>query len=315
MPSCVLLNSGSGRPIYALTPKNCFKVPDMSSSPHIFEATMENFQQEVMEASSSTPVLVDVWAEWCAPCKQLLPLLEKLVGEYQGAFRLAKVNADEQKQLTSSLGVRALPTIILVKDGEAVDGFNSALPESEIRKVLEKHIKLPEEDPYEKAHRIWGEGDIDGALGILSEMNQKDPENLKVLIDLAQLKAESGDLETAEQVLESLPPEEKLQHQAKQLAARIKFLKQSAELPPVKDLEMALEQDPEDPNALHFLALHNVLKEQNAEAMELLIRLMRVDGKYKDEVAKTTLVELFEKLGNDNPDVRIYRRKLYTMMH
>ena len=287
----------------------------MSSSPHIFEATMENFQQEVMDASSTTPVLVDVWAEWCAPCKQLMPLLEKLVIEYQGAFRLAKVNADEQEQLTSSLGVRSLPTIILVKDGQAVDGFSSALPESEIRKVLEKHIELPEEAPYEKAHRIWGEGDVDGALAILSEMNQKDPENLKVLIDLAQLKAEDGDLETAEQVLESLPPEEKLQHQAKQLAARIKFLKQSAELPPVKDLEMALEQDPKDPNALHLLALHYVLAERNAEAMELLIRLMQVDSKYKDEVAKVTLVELFEKLGNSNPDVRAYRRRLYTLMH
>lgn len=287
----------------------------MSSSPHIFEATMENFQQEVMEASSATPVLVDVWAEWCAPCKQLMPLLEKLANEYQGAFRLAKVNADQQEQLTSSLGVRSLPTVILVKDGQAVDGFNGALPESEIRKVLEKHIELPDEDPYEKAHRLWGEGDVDGAMEILSEMNQKDPENLKVLIDLAQLKAESGDIETAEQVLESLPPEEKLQHQAKQLAARIKFLKQSAELPPVKDLEMALEQDPKDPNALHLLALHHVLQEKNAEAMELLIKLMQVDSKYKDEVAKTTLVELFEKLGNGNPDVRTYRRKLYTLMH
>ncbi|MGO1463342.1 MAG: tetratricopeptide repeat protein [Oleiphilaceae bacterium] len=287
----------------------------MSSSPHIFEATMDNFQQEVMEASSTVPVLVDVWAEWCAPCKQLMPLLEKLVDEYQGAFRLAKVNADEQEQLTGSLGVRSLPTVILVKDGQAVDGFNSALPESEIRKVLEKYIELPEEDPYEKAHRIWTEGDINGAMDILSDMNQKDPENLTVLIDLAQLKAETGDLETAEQVLESLPPEEKLQRQAKQLAARIKFLKQSAELPPVKDLEMALEQDPKDPNALHLLALHNVLQDKNAEAMELLIQLMQVDSKYKDEVAKTTLVELFEKLGNSNPDVRAYRRRLYTLMH
>ncbi|MDN6320232.1 MAG: co-chaperone YbbN [Marinobacter sp.] len=287
----------------------------MSSSPHIFEATMDNFQQEVMEASSTVPVLVDVWAEWCAPCKQLMPLLEKLVDEYQGAFRLAKVNADEQEQLTGSLGVRSLPTVILVKDGQAVDGFNSALPESEIRKVLEKYIELPEEDPYEKAHRIWNEGDINGAMDILSDMNQKDPENLTVLIDLAQLKAETGDLETAEQVLESLPPEEKLQRQAKQLAARIKFLKQSAELPPVKDLEMALEQDPKDPNALHLLALHNVLQDKNAEAMELLIQLMQVDSKYKDEVAKTTLVELFEKLGNSNPDVRAYRRRLYTLMH
>lgn len=287
----------------------------MSNSPYIFEATMENFQQKVMEASASTPILVDVWAEWCAPCKQLMPLLEKLANEYRGGFMLAKVNADEQEQLTSSLGVRSLPTVILVKDGQAVDGFNGALPESEIRKVLDKHVTAPKEDPYDKAHRIWEEGDLEGALVILSEMNQKDPENLKVLIDLAQLKAETGDLETAETVLESLPPEEKMQHQARQLAARVKFLKQSAELPPVKDLEMALEQDPKDPNALHQLALHHVLQENNAEAMDLLIRLMQVDSKYKDEVAKTTLIELFDKLGNNNPDVRAYRRKLYTLMH
>ena len=199
--------------------------------------------------------------------------------------------------------------------GQAVDGFNGALPESEIRAVLDKHVEAPKEDPYDQAHRIWEAGDVEGALAILSEMNQKDPENLKVLIDLAQLKAEMGDLETAEQVLESLPPEEKMQHQAKQLAARVKFLKQSAELPPIKDLEMALEQDPKDPNALHQLALHHVLQENNAEAMDLLVRLMQVDSKYKDEVAKTTLIELFDKLGNNNPDVRTYRRKLYTLMH
>ena len=287
----------------------------MNQSPHIFEANMENFQQKVMEASATTPVLVDVWAEWCAPCKQLMPVLEKLADEYQGGFLLAKVNADEQEQLTASLGVRSLPTIILVKDGQAVDGFNGALPESEIRKILDKHVEATEEDPHDKAHRLWEAGDVDGALGILTEMNQKDPDNLKVLIDLAQLKAEQGDLETAEQVLASLPPEEKMQHQAKQLAARVKFLKQSAELPPVKDLEMALEQDPKDPNALHQLALHQVLRENNAEAMELLFRLMQVDSKYKDEVAKTTLLELFDKLGNNNPDVRAYRRKLYTLMH
>ena len=181
--------------------------------------------------------------------------------------------------------------------------------------MLDKYVEGPAEDPYEKAHALWEEGNLDGALAILGDMNQNDPENLKVLIDLAQIKAEMGDLDTAEQIYNSLPPEEKLQHQAKQLAARIKFLKQSAELPPQTDLEMALEQDPKDPNALHMLALHNVLKENNAEAMELLIRLMQVDSKYKNEVAKTTLVELFEKLGNNNADVRTYRRKLYTLMH
>jgi len=287
----------------------------MTASPYIFDATMDNFPQEVMEASAKTPILVDVWADWCAPCKQLMPILEKLADEYQGNFLLAKVNADEQQELTSSLGVRSLPTVILVKDGQAVDGFNGAQPESEIRKVLEKHVEAPAEDPYEKAHALWEAGDQDGALAILTEMNQKDPENLDVLIDLAQLKAEQGDLETAEQVLDSLPPEEKLQTKAKQLAARVKFLKQSSELPAIEGLEKALEANPKDPEALHQLALHKVLQEQNAEAMDLLIRLMQADSTYKDGVAKTTLVELFEKLGNNNADVRTYRRKLYTLMH
>jgi putative thioredoxin len=211
--------------------------------------------------------------------------------------------------------VRSLPTVILVKNGQAVDGFNGALPESEIRKVLEKHIEAPAEDPYEKAHTLWEAGDVDGALAILTEMNQKDPENLDVLIDLAQLKAEQGDLDTAEQVLNSLPPEEKLQHKAKQLAARVKFLKQSGELPPQAELEAKLDANPKDPEALHQLSLHKVLQDKNAEAMDLLIRLMQSDSTYKDGIAKTTLVELFEKLGNNNPDVRTYRRKLYTLMH
>jgi len=287
----------------------------MTASQHIFDATAENFQQAVMEASATTPVLVDVWADWCAPCKQLMPILEKLAEEYQGNFQLAKVNADQQQELTSSLGVRSLPTIILVKDGQAVDGFNSALPESEIRKILEKHIEAPAEDPYEKAHALWEAGDVDGALALFTEMNQKDPENVDVLIDLAQLKAEKGDLETAEQVLNSLAPEDKLGHKAKQLAARVKFMQQSGELPPVAELERTLEAKPKDPGALHQLALHKILQEQNAEAMYLLIRLMRADSTYKEGVAKTTLVELFEKLGNSNPDVRTYRRKLYAMLY
>jgi putative thioredoxin len=287
----------------------------MSDSPYIFDATMENFQQRVMEASATTPVLVDVWADWCAPCKQLMPILEKLAGEYEGNLQLAKVNADQQQELTASLGVRSLPTVILVKDGQAVDGFNGALPESEIRKVLEKHVDAPAEDPYEKAHALWEAGEVDAALAILTELNRKDSENLEVLIDLAQLKAEKGDLDTAEQVLESLPPEEKMQHKAKQLAARVKFMKQAGELPPVADLEARLADNPKDPDALHQLALQHVLRDNNAEAMELLIRLMQAQPDYQDGVAKNTLIELFDKLGNGNPDVRAYRRKLYTLMH
>ncbi|MBE01912.1 thioredoxin [uncultured Marinobacter sp.] len=287
----------------------------MSDSSYIFDATMENFQQKVMEASAQTPILIDVWADWCAPCKQLMPILEKLANDYKGGFLLAKVNADQQPELTASLGVRSLPTVILVKNGQAVDGFNGALPESEIRKVLEKHVEAPAEDPYDTAHRLWQAGDLQGAMDLLSELNRQDPENMKVLIDLAQLKAETGDVDAAEQVLESLPPEEKMQHQARQLAARVKFLKQAGQLPPMSELEQTLAAEPDNAEALHQLALHHVLKGDNAQAMELLIRLMQVDSQYRDGIAKTTLVELFDKLGNSDPDVRVYRRKLYTLMH
>ncbi len=287
----------------------------MSSSPYIFDATAENFQEKVMQASMTTPVLVDVWADWCAPCKQLTPVLEKLANDYKGGFMLAKVNADEQQELSGSLGVRSLPTVILVKNGEAVDGFNGALPEGEVRKVLDKHVEAPAENPHDKAHRLWEEGDLDGALTVLTEMNQNDSSDLKVLIDLAQIKAELGDIETAEQVLNSLPPEEKMQPQARQLAARLKFMKQAGELPPVQELEKTLDANPKDSAALHQLALQHVLKDNNAEAMDLLIRLIQSDAGYKDGIAKTTLVELFDKLGNNNADVRTYRRKLYTLMH
>ncbi|WP_203143136.1 thioredoxin [Marinobacter mangrovi] len=287
----------------------------MSESPYVFEATLDNFQDKVMQASMQTPVLVDVWADWCAPCKQLMPVLEKLADEYKGAFLMAKVNADEQQELTGHLGVRSLPTILLVKNGQAVDGFNGALPESEIRKVLDKHVEAPEENPHDKANRLWEEGDLNGALEILTSLNQADPEDIAVLIDLAQIKAELGDTETAQQILDSLAPEDKMQPHARQLAARLKFMEQAGQLAPVADLEKRLEADPKDCEALHQLALQHVIKENNAQAMELLIRLMQVDAGYKDGVAKTTLVELFDKLGNTNPDVRTYRRKLYTLMH
>jgi putative thioredoxin len=287
----------------------------MMDTPHTFDATLENFQEKVMQASMETPVLVDVWADWSEPCKQLTPILDRLVEAYGGRFLLAKVNADQQQELTGQLGVRGLPTVILVKNGQAADGFTSALPESEIRKVLDKHVEAPQEPPHDKAKRLWEEGDLEAALAVLTEMNQQDPENAAVLIDLAQLKAELGDAETAQQIFDSLAPEDKMQPHARQLAARLKFLEQAGVLPPVADLEKRLEQNPDDSEALHQLALHRIHDDDNAAAMELLFHLIKTDSAYGDGIGKTTLVELFEKLGNANPDVRTYRRKLYTLMH
>lgn len=287
----------------------------MTDSPHVFEATLENFQQDVIEASMTVPVVVDFWADWCQPCHQLMPVLQKLADEYQGTFRLAKVNADEQQQLAAHLGVRSLPTVKIVKGGRLVDEFTGAVPEGQVRSILDKHVEKPPESAYDQGKRLWSEGRLDEALALLMQANQDDPNNMAVLIDIAQLKAESGDIAAAREILDSLPPEEKLQAHAKQLAARLKFLEQAGELPPEPELEARLERDEKDLEALHLLALHRVLKDDNEGAMALLIRLMQLDRDYRDGLARTTLIELFDLLGNENPAVKQYRRKLYALMY
>lgn len=282
---------------------------------YVFDATLENFQTAVLDASNEVPVVVDVWADWCEPCKQLMPILQKLADEFNGRFLLAKVNADEQQQLTAHLGVRSLPSVKIVKNGQLVDEFNGLIPESEIRAKLEPHVDAPPLSPREQAKALWEEGHLDEALALLTKANQADPDDKAILIDIAQIKVEQGSLDEAKAILESLPKEETFNAHARQLAARIKFAERAGELPPVAELQARVEADPEDFQARYQLALHWVLKGENAKAMELILSVLRKDRNYADGAARTTLVELFDLLGNEDPDVRQYRRKLFTLMY
>ena len=152
-------------------------------------------------------------------------------------------------------------------------------------------------------------------MALLTQANRKHPEDIAVLIDIAQLKAETGDLAGAREILEALPPEEKLQAHAKQLAARLRFLEQGDDLPEEAALRQRLEENEKDCEALFALAQIKVLNEENAEAMELLLRLLQIDRNFQDGAARTTLIELFDLLGNTDPAVKQYRRKLYTLMY
>ena len=140
----------------------------MNTPAHIVDIDETNAQQLLIEESHNRPIVVDFWADWCEPCKQLMPLLEKLADEYAGAFLLAKVNADEQQMLASQLGVRSLPTVMVIKDGQPVDGFAGAQPETAVREMLEKHLPSPWNAKIAEATELLDSGDTAAALALLS---------------------------------------------------------------------------------------------------------------------------------------------------
>ncbi|MDX1587927.1 MAG: tetratricopeptide repeat protein [Oleiphilaceae bacterium] len=287
----------------------------MSESPVIFDVTLQNFQEKVLTASSSVPVLLSVYADWAEPCKQLQPVLEKLAGEYQGAFVLGVINADQQQDLVAQLQVQSLPDVKLVKDGGLVEQISQVLPEADIRKLLDKHVEAPRESDRDRALRLWQEGDLDEALAIYAELNHQNPEDYEVLVNIGLIQAEQGELAGARQILDSLPPEEKLRPAAKQLAARLKFFDETGDLAPKSELEARLEKNPADCDAMHQLAQHCILKGDNESAMQWLLRGMQTDKHYKDGASQKMLIELFDMLGNKDPLVRQYRRKMFTLMY
>lgn len=287
----------------------------MSNSEFVFDATLDNFQQKVLEASMNTTVVIDVWAEWSQPSKQLSPILEKLAEAYRGAFVLAKVNADEQQELAGHLGVQSLPNVKIVKQGQLLDEINDALPESEIRQKLDQHVDAPPESDQEKVKRLWSAGQLEEAETVLIRMNEQNPQDYDVLIDLARLRLEQEQVEEARAIYESLPGEERLKPGAKQLEARFAFEEQARDIPPVADLQARLKEDPADVAAMNQLATHGIMAGDHEAAMELLLKSVQTEKNFEDGAAKNTLIKLFDLLGNEDQLVRQYRRRLFSMMY
>jgi putative thioredoxin len=171
----------------------------------MMDVTVENFEQEVMAASTQTPVLVDFWAPWCAPCKTLGPMLEKLEEDYQGRFKLVKINSDEEQQLASAFGIKSLPTCILVKDGRPLDGFMGALPQGKLKEFLDKHLpsidELIAQEETQEAQALLQEGNEEEALVKLQEALAINPANEDTRYDYAKLLITQGQLETAQMIL------------------------------------------------------------------------------------------------------------------
>lgn len=290
----------------------------MSDTSYIFDISgAAQFDQLVVESSFNQPVLVDFWAEWCAPCKALMPLLAQITESYQGELLLAKVNCDIEQDIVARFGIRSLPTVVLFKDGQPVDGFAGAKPESEIRAMLQPHVAepaAPQEDLFGNASKLFADGQIDAAEAQLKQLLTEDNSNAPALILYARCLAERGELAEAETVLNAVSGDEHKQALSG-AKAQLTFLRQAAELPDAADLKTRLGQNPEDDEATYQLAVQQLANQQYESALDALLKLFVRNRNYAEGLPHKTLLQVFELLGNDHPLVTQYRRKLYQAIY
>lgn len=286
----------------------------VSATQHVFDATEADFENDVIRASLTTPVLVDFWAAWCAPCRTLGPILEKIVTGYNGALKLAKVDTDAQMQLASIFGVRSLPTVVLVKNGQMVDGFMGALPESAVREFLERHIgPAPDESVAEAIPLPAAVETPEQTIARLQQeiaTNTNKPE-LKLDLALAYLRAGLADAALTE--LDSLPANLAEDAKAKRLRNQLEFARALKDAPDVAALRARLERDQNDFEARDLLGARLLIEGDSAAGLDEFLHILRSKRDWNDGQAKKRLIAAFGIL-EDEDLVGTYRRKMASLL-
>lgn len=284
------------------------------SDVYSIQVTSQTFETDVLRKSQETPVLVDFYADWCGPCKSLGPILEKLADEYQGAFILAKIDADAEQMLVQGMGVRSLPTVVLFKNGQPADHFMGALPEGEIRAMLDKHVERAEQSPVERAEALVEAGEYDEAIALYQLITADDPENYDVYLKMSQALLKKGDLASAEAIIERLPEVHKLDPRAKAVVASKAFLELLEGAPDRATCEARIASNEGDSEARYFLAVHDMMSDAVEAAIEGLLHLVQVDRQFKEDGARQLLLQIFDRLGAEDPRARAGRKKLAAML-
>jgi putative thioredoxin len=277
---------------------------------------LADFEQEVIQASFRQPVVVDFWAPWCGPCKTLKPILEKLAAEYDGKFILAKVNADENQELSAQFDVRGIPAVKAVVNGKLVDEFSGALPEGAVREWLEKLIPSPAEELRQQAQIKRGTGDDSEALQLLARASLLDPDNEWVRVDAAEIMLAKGELEEARRLLGSVRNEDVSKDaRTVQLTAQIKLAEMSIGGENEGTLAAAIEADAGNLDARLKLSNLMIASGRYEEGMEQLLEIVRRDRSFQDDVGRKTLLDVFNLLGGQGELVSRYRRLLASALN
>ncbi len=288
----------------------------------IKDSDTANFAQDVIEASMATPVVVDFWAPWCGPCKQLGPLLEKAVKGARGAVRMVKVNIDENQDLAAQLRIQSVPTVYAFFQGRPVDGFQGALPESQVKSFVDRLTQAaggangpdPIEQALEEAEAALEAGQAGAASALLSQVLQHESDNARALAGLVKAHILTGDAAGAREILDGLTDELKGAPELASAAAALELAEASAEAGDVAELRRRLAANENDHQARFDLAMALYAAGQNEPAADELLELIRRDRAWNEEAARVQLLKFFEAWGQSDPVTLSARRQLSSLL-
>ena len=282
------------------------------------ETTTQNFLKDVIEESRRQPVLVDFWAPWCGPCKQLTPILEKAVRAAKGKAKLVKMNIDEHPAIPGQMGIQSIPAVIAFVNGQPADGFLGALPESQVVGFLQRLVKDrvggEEKDLVKAADAALLEGDTAGAADLYAKVLAQDSTNSSALAGLARCYVATGAIEQAKQTLALVPEAKRNEAPVAAARAALELAEQATAVGPIGELEQKLAADPRDHQARFDLALALNAKGRRREALDHLLEIVRRDRKWNDDGARKQLVQLFEAWGPTDEATVEGRRRLSSIL-
>jgi putative thioredoxin len=282
------------------------------------DTTTAGFRQDVLQESMRQPVLVDFWAPWCGPCKQLAPAIEKAVKAANGKVKLVKMNIDEHPQIAGQLGIQSIPAVIAFTKGQPVDGFMGALPEGQIKGFIERLIgplgPTAAEDLLKDAEALAAAGDAVGASELYAAVLAQDPENVAAVAALAKLRLDLDDLEGARRFLAMAPKGKENDPAVAAVRVAIELAEQAASLGDAADLKRRVEADPLDHQARFDLALALNGRGDRAEAADQLLEIVRRDRTWNEDAARKQLVQFFEAWGPMDPATLAARRRLSSIL-
>jgi putative thioredoxin len=291
----------------------------MTADALVADTTTQTFVKDVIEASKQQPVLVDFWAPWCGPCKQLTPILEKVVRAAKGKVKLVRMNIDEHPAIPGQMGIQSIPAVIAFSNGQPVDGFMGALPESQVTGFIERVLQEPlggEEgaDLLKAADAALAQGDVSGAAGLYAQVLAKEPENVAALAGVVRCYVLTGALDQAKQTLALIPEAKQNDSAVAAARAALELAEQAKAVGPVAELEQKVAANPADHQARFDLAVALTAKGRRADAAEHLLSIVKRDRKWNDDAARKQLVQFFDAWGAVDPATVEGRKRLSSIL-